>query len=40
LSSDLVAVIDALQDQTESTGQEELNKRLAAVKALLVEEIG
>jgi len=40
LSPDLVAVIDALQDQAESTGQEELNNRLAAVKALLVEETG
>jgi hypothetical protein len=39
LSPDLVAVIDALQEQAESTGQEELQNRLSAVKALLVEEI-
>jgi hypothetical protein len=39
LSPDLIAVIDALQDQAESTGQEELQDRLSAVKLLLVEEI-
>ena len=40
LSPDLVAVIDALQEQAESTGQETLKERLSEVKALLVEETG
>jgi hypothetical protein len=40
LSPDLVAVIDALQEQAESTGQEALKERLSEVKALLVEETG
>jgi hypothetical protein len=40
LSPDLIAVIDALQDQAESSGQEGLQDRLSVVKTLLVEEIG
>ena len=40
LSPDLVAVVDALQDQAVTTGQQELQDRLSAVKSLLLEEIG
>ena len=40
LSQELVAVVDALQDQAVSTGQQELLDRLSAVKRLLVEVIG
>ena len=39
LSPDLVAVIDALQDQAQSTGQQELLDRLSAVKRLLLEKL-
>jgi hypothetical protein len=39
LSPDLVAVIDALQDQAHSTGQQELLDRLSAVKRLLLDKL-
>jgi hypothetical protein len=40
VSPELVAVIDALQDQAGTAGQQELQDRLSAVKALLMEEAG
>jgi hypothetical protein len=40
LSPELVAVIDALQEQAGSAGQQELKDRLSAVKSLLIEEVG
>lgn len=40
LSPDLVAVVDALQDQAGTSGQQELVERLSGVKSLLLAELG
>ena len=39
LSPDLIAVVEALHDQAQSTGHQELNDRLAEVKTLLLAEL-
>lgn len=40
LSPDLVAVVEALQEQAQSSGQQELLDRLSDVKSLLLDELG
>lgn len=40
LSPDLIAVVDALQDQAGTSGQQELVERLSGVKSLLLAEHG
>lgn len=39
LSDELVQVVEALEDQTESSGQQELNQRLSNVKRILMAEL-
>ena len=40
LSPDLVAVVEALQEQAQSAGQQELLDRLSDVKSVLLDELG
>ena len=40
LSPELVTVVEALQEQTESSGQQELRDRLTNVKSVLLAELG